>query len=407
VAWTLLESGVPADDPFIQKAAEHIRKAMVYEPRTYNISLGIFFFNRLGDSRDIPFIEGLATRLLGGQCANGSWSYLNTLNPQTSETVVKLLNKALKAREEGTEKAVAVALPRDQSKLCPETRQALTTVAGRQPQQSGDNSNTQFAMLALWVAGRYGVPVQNALGGVEFHFRKTQRFDGSWAYVPVAPTGPVPLTAQSKAMTAAGLLGLALGHANNKNKALNANLLADRQVLAGFTHLARIMRGGEGAPDAKHYYFLWTLERMAVTYNLTKIDNIDWYVWGAKQFLEKQGPDGGWKGGEYSQGGCDTCFALLFLKKVNLAPDITRVVVAAAVKNKKEIKKGKFVPIDVSPIVEEPTKEKGSKKSSMNRRPDSIPWGPRPDAFARIEAMPAFVMSTLPRVSALSRRPAA
>jgi hypothetical protein len=365
-AWTLLEQGVPRDDPIVQKAAELIRKAMVTERKCYNLSLGIFFFNRLGDSRDIPFIEGLGVRLLRAQCANGSWTYFT---PQAGQVIEKFLAKFL--LNLGKEKPVAVALPRKQGQLRQETAQALALLANRQPQVGGDNSNTQFAMLALWVAGRYGLPVGKALTAVELHFRKTEMPNGSWTYVPVAPNSPVPLTARSQSMTPAGLLGLALGHANDKNKAPNANLLADRQVLAGFAHLARIMRGRAGEFDRRHYYFLWTLERMAVTYNLQKIDNIDWYVWGARQLLEKQHTgDGGWKDGEYAQGGCDTCFALLFLKRVNLAPDVAAIVSDSAVRNPLILKDPKIkdlVPLELLPI-EGTKKEEGTKKSSVERR---------------------------------------
>ena len=49
----------------------------------------------------------------------------------------------------------------------------------------------------------------------------------------------------------------------------------------------------------------------------------DWYRWGAEILLKNQQGDGGWHGA-YSQGGSDTGFALLFLKRANLAPDLAR-----------------------------------------------------------------------------------
>ena len=78
----------------------------------------------------------------------------------------------------------------------------------------------------------------------------------------------------------------------------------------------------ERRPD---YYFLWSLERVGVLYNLPKIDGKDWYAWGRGPLLAKQNKDGSWTGGNYwgSNNILDTCFALLFLKQANLAKDLT------------------------------------------------------------------------------------
>jgi hypothetical protein len=42
----------------------------------------------------------------------------------------------------------------------------------------GDNSNTQFAALALWTAQRYGLPVDQAMARLEARFRQAQNPDG-------------------------------------------------------------------------------------------------------------------------------------------------------------------------------------------------------------------------------------
>ncbi len=77
--------------------------------------------------------------------------------------------------------------------------------------------------------------------------------------------------------------------------------------------------------NSRGYYFLWSLERVAVTYGLDTIGNKDWYTWGSTILLANQGPDGSWSG-EYAEGGVDTAFALLFLKRANLAKDLTAVL---------------------------------------------------------------------------------
>ncbi|HWA98678.1 MAG TPA: prenyltransferase/squalene oxidase repeat-containing protein, partial [Pirellulales bacterium] len=70
-------------------------------------------------------------------------------------------------------------------------------------QGSGDNSNTQFALLALHEAERVGVPVSEqtwrlALG----YWQRTQNIDGSWGYMPgLSGTG---------SMTCAGIAALVI-----------------------------------------------------------------------------------------------------------------------------------------------------------------------------------------------------
>jgi hypothetical protein len=55
---------------------------------------------------------------------------------------------------------------------------------------------------------------------------------------------------------------------------------------------------------------------------LKTIGKKDWYGWGAEILLTNQLPAGTWNG-EYGEGGVDTSFALLFLKRANLARDLT------------------------------------------------------------------------------------
>jgi hypothetical protein len=55
---------------------------------------------------------------------------------------------------------------------------------------------------------------------------------------------------------------------------------------------------------------------------LEKIGNKDWYAWGADFLLADQDKDGSWNG-VYGQYGADTCFALLFLRRADLAKDLS------------------------------------------------------------------------------------
>ena len=65
------------------------------------------------------------------------------------------------------------------------------------------------------------------------------------------------------------------------------------------------------------------MERVGVLCNLKTIGGKDWYRCGVDLLLPAQRPDGGWLG--RGSGGfpvVDTCFALLFLKRSDLLPDL-------------------------------------------------------------------------------------
>ena len=75
---TLLECDVPDSDPALRKAADYVRLGSINLEdvhTTYSLSLAILFLDRLGDPADVPLIQSLAVRLLGGQNSSGGWSY--------------------------------------------------------------------------------------------------------------------------------------------------------------------------------------------------------------------------------------------------------------------------------------------------------------------------------------------
>src|SRR5262249_24465084 len=197
-ALTLLECGVAEDDPDILKAAEYVRK---HAPQvgnshdTYQRALAVLFLDRLGDKQDEELIQYLALCFIAGQHPTaGAWSY--SCPALDRKAVPRLL-----------------ALLKDPKTSLDEWRKAA--LDGRLfPVGTWDNSNTQFAILGLWVAGRHGVPIDRTMSLVDRHFRQTQRsakpgmgVDGSWPYNPNGGNG-----SQWASMTCSGLLGLAVAH---------------------------------------------------------------------------------------------------------------------------------------------------------------------------------------------------
>ena len=362
----LLESGVAPDDPQIQSAAERVRKLAPSHMATYEISLAILFLDRLGDPADESLIQRLGARLIAGQTTTYGWSYTSRLLPRGEEMP---LLKALEAmrpevdlsmplrREPGkglielemplaagpgsssTEPAkrrepkmmLRLDVSADAEKLVRELPRALQNIPALDPEttrkpwrshQSGgdDNSNTQFAMLALWTAHRHGVSVERSLLLADQRFAQTQLRDGSWAY-------HIQDTQSKAAMTCVGLLGLAVGHGALLRSESPARAVEDRAIRSGLDALSRWIGAWEDRDDngRLNLYKLWSIERVCVLYGLPTIAGKDWYGWGAKRLLREQGSNGSWRGGGYhgSTTMIDTAFALLFLRRSNLVQDLT------------------------------------------------------------------------------------
>jgi hypothetical protein len=336
---TLLECGVAADDKAVRAAADAVRKASVTLNHNYSIALAILFFDRLGDPADIPLIESLTVRLLAGQTARGGWNY-NC--PPISVAEVRRLQTTLGPHKERTgrrEPPKAKTGKRTAKDLPKEIHQQLAMLhrtAGGGQHIGSDNSNTQFATLALWVARRYGLPVENALKRVESRFRASQHADGGWGYFDSQEEAMHGRMAGSTAsMTCAGLLGLAVADGNYSEAIrekkpggkYTRDINKDTNLRRGLAALGTAIgqpkeRGPVPRVGGRTYYFLWSLERVAVALDLKTIGKKDWYAWGAEVLLANQQADGSWQG-NYGACGADTCFALLFLKRANLAPDLT------------------------------------------------------------------------------------
>jgi hypothetical protein len=153
------------------------------------------------------------------------------------------------------------------------------------------------------------------------------------------PMGGPPMGGQGTAgvfnsrptMTCVGLLGLAMGEGavpTVKDPGVTSKL-ANISIQKGLEALGKSV--GSPSPDAnarpsmENLYFLWSVERVAVLYDLKTIGGKDWYGWGAQILLANQRVDGNWTGGGYTGATdpLDTSFALLFLKRANLIRDLT------------------------------------------------------------------------------------
>jgi hypothetical protein len=319
---TLLECGVPADDPSVQEIAGWIRSRERDLAQTYELTLAILFLDRLGDPRDDTLIRIFGQQLLSGQLDCGSWTYSCLTNDRPS-----VASNAANASKRGPAR-MANGLPIiPPMPAWPNDRSGHGRPARQRIIYRGDNSNTQFAILGLWVAQRHGLPAQSALLANEQYFRATQLSDGSWAYNPNGHNW-------RDSNTCAGLMSLAMryGVISGQGRDIRQQQkihIRDAAINQALRHLAQSLDkitpagnriAGVDARDA--LYFLWSLERMAVIYDLRIIGKREWYPWAAEMLVEMQRPDGQWPGSDP----VETCFALLILKRSNLAKDLQLAV---------------------------------------------------------------------------------
>jgi hypothetical protein len=397
---TLLECGVPANDPAVREIAGLVRAAAGRLRDTYSLSLALMFLDRLGVQEDRALIQTYALRLIAGQNGRGGWTYhcpvlsgpqeralrtaLRQLPPLrrivstfrsasaraesgASETKLRSGRRPVSSPEKKEETAGDISRAKFTSiirplspalKALPVFRFTSIPVLDESGNGVDDNSNTQFAILGLWAARKHGLPMDRSLALVERRFRTSQNGNGSWGYHYGG-------WSNADSMTCTGLLGLALAlgldhDLHGKGAAARVAGKDDRGIQSGLAYLGSGIgrqapaghRGwgkghphGRGKGKGKHkgkkggrmlgaaargdLYYLWSVERVAMGYGLRTIGAKEWYPWGAELILAHQDADGGWS--DRYPGLPDTCFALLFLKRANLARDLpTRVLRARA-----------------------------------------------------------------------------
>ncbi|MBC8115515.1 MAG: hypothetical protein H7062_14110, partial [Candidatus Saccharimonas sp.] len=288
----LIENGTAIYDPVVEKGYRYVKKHGPERKETYDIALSILLLARVGDRQDRPLIRALGAKLLAGQLVTGGWTYTC---PDVDASILQDLKKI--KRKEG----------------------------------AGCNSNTQFGVLGLWVASRYGVPVDDAMKEVGSRFVNWQGEDGGWPYTKeegkTAVSGP--------SMTCAGLFCLAVARASKIRTQQRDNktpirtgekdaLLSDPIFAKGLSRVTAF--AGTMNPGSARY-FVWTVERVGVLLGIEKFDDkVDWFKQGADALIKSQKEDGSWPSDKPENSLADACFASLFLRKANLGSDISRLL---------------------------------------------------------------------------------
>jgi len=274
----LLNAGVEPSDPAMQRALDHLRD--IKPDKTYVVALQTMVFARAEPEKDRLLIARNVKWLENAQIVRGArqgaWSY----------------------SESGGD---------------------------------GDNSNSQFALLALHEAERVGVSAREQTWRLaKSYWEENQNADGSWGY----PTQ----MGSSGSMTCAGVSSLAI--AADRVQATDARVVGDRiecckgrddkdadRIERGMQWLGRNYSVTQNPGRGRFWtlYYLYGLERagrltarrfISLPEKLDQPVRADWYREGSDFLVRQQDPlSGFWTGSNLENKVIGTSFALLFLSK--------------------------------------------------------------------------------------------
>jgi hypothetical protein len=264
----LLNCGVEPSHPQIQKSLAYLR---TLEPtKTYVVSLQTMVFCAAEPERDKVLIQRNVNWFESTQLGNGSWSY---------------------------------------------------------PSGAGDNSNAQFAVLALHEAERVGASVRPVTWQkAAEYWASCQNVDGAWGYT-------MDMTEGLGSMTCAGIGAMVICNervekaaaqvANGLVQCCQPNVAGDEWLERAITWLDRnfsVRRnpGRRGLGQVWHYYYLYGLERVGRLTARRFIGDHDWYREGAEFLIRQQDPfSHHWLGQNTGEDNphITTSMALLFLSK--------------------------------------------------------------------------------------------
>ncbi|HEX7448401.1 MAG TPA: M56 family metallopeptidase [Pirellulales bacterium] len=241
-------------------------------------------------------------------------AYLRTLKPQTTyaaSLATMVFCAAEPQRDQKHIQRYAKWLAEQQKQVIP------MRGAWGYPQAEGDNSNTGFAVLALYEADRAGVQVeQDVWRRTLKYWTSTQAADGAWGYKPFTP-GTGSMTCQGIACVAAACEVL---DERQPDQPGPIALQKASQWLG--QHFSVEINPGITGRNAQGWrlYYLRALSRAGRLSGRREFGNHDWFAEGAKSLLALQTiPGGYWKGAGHAEDEPQfaTSLALLFLAHQN------------------------------------------------------------------------------------------
>lgn len=223
-----------------------------------------------------------------------------------------------------------------QMKTSNEHRGGWSYIGSNQSAERADNSNSQFALLALFEAELAGVTVDESVWlSAEDYWLRMQNDDGSWGYRSSALNAEgFPSGYGTGSMTCAGISALAI--CSGVREAARARIEGERafccqdvddeiatRISRGLNWLgkhfsARTNPGRAAGSESYFYYYLYGLERVGRLTANRFVGQSDWYREGAEALLRRKGVLSNFWSAQKdfdNNSSVSTSFALLFLSK--------------------------------------------------------------------------------------------
>ncbi|MHC4954940.1 MAG: hypothetical protein ACYTGZ_13720 [Planctomycetota bacterium] len=288
----LRAAGVKPDDPAIKKAIvttllpRDVNGLPTLPPRArthnYTASILLMALASVDAKEHRNRIQALAHRIVASQLKNGQWSY-----------------------------SLKDGYADDRKKPGRKTRERM-----RRRPDTGDNSNTQYALLALRAARRAGADVDPAVWMRAMTFWLSNLTDRGWNY------SRLHRYSTSVSMTAAGLGSVAICLEGLHDKSAGERIASHKGIAIGLQALGKKLLST--SYRGQDHYAYYGVERACILTGTRLFNAFDWYREGARLLVNAQDGDGAWgftpadgrrgKGWRFGPA-IETAYALLFLKR--------------------------------------------------------------------------------------------
>lgn len=260
VAYALLASGVDPSNERLARAIKWLSKAKLNS--TYAIALRACMYSMLTDPQTLGPLKADVDWLMKASGGDAAYTYIS----------------------------------QDSNKSDPEY----------------DNSNSQMAVLGVWMASQRGIEVPASYWkSVEQHWLNQQQPDGGFGYTALA------LPARTKtygSMTAAGLASLYIcfDELRRNDYARCTGNTEYRPITDAMEWMSRNFSLNNPSSNGWNHYWMFCVERVGLAGGHKFIGKHDWFTDCVKELLETQLPDGNWG---YENAYPETAFSLMFLAK--------------------------------------------------------------------------------------------
>ncbi|HZN68925.1 MAG TPA: VWA domain-containing protein [Tepidisphaeraceae bacterium] len=303
VALALVHADYHKKNPQFDAALRHFLET-VDPPRlgTYGVACLAMTIEGYGDGTYLPQLRKAVRALMENQFLNGTWGYQTNVK----EDLLRDPNADRVLQVRG---GVPLEGPGAEG-------EPMTRLTKPDPEATGDNSTSQYALLGLWSAARSTVPVDPQTWEFALDaYRAHQSEDGGWGY-----------HGRSNgygSMTCAGVCSIAIAR-HQLGEAAPAEDEAIERGLAWLANNFSVSEHPKGA-EAHLYYYLYSLERVGRILDTEFIGEHEWYPLGARWLIDQQQDDGNWKGkGDEQKPELATSFSLLFLTRATQSLEVVR-----------------------------------------------------------------------------------